>query len=147
MTRANAAIDQHPDIAELRARYDRVAETSTAQSVDGLTVLAGTFLAISPWVIGFLPGEGDLAANNLFTGLIVAVLGFGFATAYGRTHGLSWVLSAIGIWTIVAPWVIQGGYVAGGTVLTNVLVGAIITICGFMTMAMGGRRRGTRAAH
>jgi hypothetical protein len=140
MTRSNIAIDQHPDIAELRARYDQVAETSTAKSVDGLTALSGLFLAASAWIIGFRPIEHDLAINNVFCGIAVALLGVGFATTYGRTHGLAWVPVVIGIWTILAPWVIQGRQVAGGTVATNVITGILITVLGLTTMGMGVRR-------
>jgi hypothetical protein len=128
MTRSNIAIDQHPDIAELRDRYDRVAETSTAQSVDGLTILSGLFLAASPWIIGFRPIEHDLAINNVFCGIAVALL------------GLSWVPVVIGIWTILAPWIIQGRQVAGGTVTTNVITGILITLLGLTTLGMGARR-------
>ena len=46
-------IEQHPDIAALRMRYDEAAETPTAQVTDGIGVLAGLYLAISPWIIGF----------------------------------------------------------------------------------------------
>jgi hypothetical protein len=140
MTHSNIAIDQHPDIAELRDRYDRVAETSTAQSVDGLTILSGLFLAASPWIIGFRPIEHDLAINNVFCGIAVALLGLGFATMYGRTHGLSWVPVVIGIWTILAPWIIQGRQVAGGTVATNVITGVLITLLGLTTLGMSARR-------
>jgi hypothetical protein len=144
MTRSNIAIDQHPDIAELRARYDQVAETSTAQSVDGLTALSGLFLAASPWIVGFRPIEHDLAINNVFFGIAVALLGVGFATTYGRTHGLAWAPVVIGIWTILAPWVVQGRQVAGGTVTTNVITGILITLLGLTTMGMGIKRSESR---
>ncbi|GAB3837617.1 SPW repeat protein [Dactylosporangium cerinum] len=126
----------------MRARYDEVAETPTSQSLDGLMLLAGVFLAISPWVVGFRPAEADLAVNNLIIGVVVALLGAGYAVAYGRTHGLAWVSAVLGVWTIVAPWTIQGRDVAGGTVITNVLVGAVITLCGLGAMRMAASRHG-----
>jgi hypothetical protein len=140
MTRPSNTMEQHPDIAELRARYDRVAETSAAQSVDGLTLLAGVYLAISPWVIGFRATEPDMAVNNLICGITVALLGLGYATVYGRTHGLSWVPVVLGIWTIVSPFVIRGTAVSGGTIANNIIIGAVITLLGLVTLGIARRR-------
>ncbi|GAA0716410.1 SPW repeat protein [Dactylosporangium roseum] len=134
---ARTAIQERPDVAALRARYDQAAETPTSQSVDGLMFLSGVFLAVSPWVVGFRSAERDLAINNLIIGIVVALLAASYATVYGRTHGLSWAPVLLGLWTIVAPWVIQGSDVAGGTVATNVITGVLITACGLGTMRMG----------
>jgi SPW repeat len=140
MVRPDIAMEAHPDILEMRARYDRVALTATAQFIDGATLLAGVYLAISPWVIGFRPAGRDLATNDLICGIAVALLALGYATAFGRTHGLAWVAPVIGIWTIVSPWVILGGDAAGGTILSNVICGAVITLLGLAALTMGGQR-------
>ncbi|MCW2637965.1 MAG: repeat protein [Dactylosporangium sp.] len=141
MVRPTVSIDDHPEIAELRDRFDRVAETPTAKSVDGLALLSGLYLAISPWVVGFRPIAGDLASNNLICGIAVSVLALAFATAWGRTHGLSWVLPVIGAWTIVAPWVIRGGRVDGGMIANNVITGLVILALGLAITTMARTRR------
>jgi SPW repeat len=140
MVRPNITMDDHPDMLEMRARYDRVAETPTARVVEGATLLAGVYLAISPWVVGFRPIAPDLTTNNLICGIAVALLGLGYATVYGRTHGLSWVTPVIGAWVIVSPWVIRGTNVDAGMILNNVITGAIITLLGLATLGMGTRR-------
>jgi hypothetical protein len=140
MVRPNVTMDDHPDMLEMRARYDRVAETPTARLVEGTTLLAGLYLAISPWVVGFRFAAPDLAVNNLICGIAVALLGLGYATVYGRTHGLSWVTPVIGAWVIVSPWVIRGAAVDAGMVLNNVITGAIITLLGLVTLGLGMRR-------
>jgi hypothetical protein len=140
MVRPNTVLDDHPDIVELRARYERLSETSTAQSIDGLTLLAGVYLAISPWVAGFRPVEHNLAVNNLVCGITVALLGVGYATMYGRTHGLSWVPVVLGTWTVLAPWLTRGVTVAAGTATNNVVTGIVVTILGFMTVGLASRR-------
>jgi hypothetical protein len=142
MVRPTVSIDDHPEIAELRDRFDRVAETPTAKSVDGLALLSGLYLAISPWVVGFRPIAGDLASNNLICGIAVSLLALAFATAWGRTHGLSWVLPVIGAWTIVAPWVIRGGRVDGGMITNNVITGLVILALGLAITTMARTRRG-----
>jgi len=51
--RAMAGMDRHPDVMDLRARYERAAATPLAQFAGGLVFLTGLYLAISPWVAGF----------------------------------------------------------------------------------------------
>jgi hypothetical protein len=140
MTRPIADLDQHPDILELRARYDRAAETPTAHVTDGGLLLAGLYLALSPWVIGFAAVETDLAVNNFICGAVVAALAAGFTVAYGRTHGLTWVPVVVGVWTFIAPWVIQGAYPSGGAVANNIVIGLIVIALGLMTMRLPGLR-------
>src|SRR4051794_23494282 len=103
--RPMADMGQHPDIADLRAKYDRAAQTAPAQLSDGLIFLSGLYLAVSPWVVGF-DAMTTLTVNNLITGIALAVLAVGFASAYSRTHGVARVTPLIGVWTIIAPWVV-----------------------------------------
>jgi hypothetical protein len=146
MARSNFPIEQHPDIAEMRTRYDRIAATTTVQAIEGLVFMAGIYLASSPWILGFRPMAHDLAIANLFTGFAVAVLAVGHASAYGRTHGLSWATPVLGIWTIVAPWVVLGSATDGGVIISNVISGAVIMLLGLASMAMvGGPKRLRRA--
>ena len=135
------AIEQHPDIAALRDRYDRAAETPTAQLVEGLTLLTGLYLAMSPWVVGFTGDSGSLTASNLFSGVAVALLALGFASAYGRTHGIAWVTPVIGAWTIVAPWLVSGPTVDNSAITSNVIAGALVVLFGLGTLMVGMRRR------
>ncbi|WP_345349834.1 SPW repeat protein [Actinoallomurus liliacearum] len=130
-------IEEHPDIAALRARYDRAAETTSAHMLDGLTFLSGLYLAISPWVVNFHGRTSTLTVNNLITGIAVTLLALLFASAYGRTHGLAWVVPLIGLWTIVAPWVISGSRATTSTIINNVLTGALITLFGLGAVAIG----------
>jgi hypothetical protein len=140
MVRPNVSIEEHPDVAEMRARYDRLGQTTVAQVIDGLTLLAGTWLAISPFVVGFRPAERDLALNNLICGIVVAVLALAYATNYGRTHGLNWVVPLVGIWTIVSTWAAQGTDVAGGTMFNNIVTGLVITLLGLAQLAVSRER-------
>ncbi|MEJ3745327.1 SPW repeat protein [Actinomycetes bacterium KLBMP 9797] len=145
-TPATPAIEQHPDIAALRARYDRAAETPTLQLVDGLTLLTGLYLAMSPWVVGFNGASTSLTASNFFCGAAVALLALGFASAYGRTHGITWVTPVIGAWTIVAPWLVSGPTPGNNAIANNVIVGVLCILFGLGIMAMGASRRTTRMA-
>jgi hypothetical protein len=141
MTHQNVALEQHPDIAEMQARYERIAQTPTVQSVEGLTLLAGLYLAVSTWILTFGAAASDLNPVNLVTGLAVAVLALGYGAAYGRTHGLSWVTPIIGVWAIIAPWIVLTNP-SDRVILSNVIAGAVIVVLGLATTIMGVPRRG-----
>jgi hypothetical protein len=126
----------HPDIAELRAKYEAAAETPVARAVDGLIFLTGLYLAISPWVVGFVRFP-TLTGNDLIVGVALALLALGFASAYGRTHGIAWVAPLIGVWTIIAPWVVSGDVATVATVWSNVVAGAIAVLLGLGAMSVG----------
>jgi SPW repeat-containing protein len=141
----NPPMAQHPDLAEvkrahdlqeLRERYERASETPTGQLVEGLIVLGGLYIAASPWIVGF---SGPLQINNLVVGLAVAVLGFGFAAAYGSTHRLAWVCPVLGAWTIVALWAVTGATLTTGSIVSNVIAGAVVLLCGLAILGIGIR--------
>ncbi len=136
------SIDQHPDIVELRARYERTAETPQARLLEGGTFLAGLYTAISPWVITF-NDRTPITVNNLIIGVAVAVLALGLTSAYSRTHNLAWVTPLLGVWTIIAQWVILAGPAPAGVWISNVIAGGLTVLFGLgMTFleVMGGRR-------
>ena len=137
---ASETMRTHPDIAELRAKYELAAETPTARAVAGLTFLAGLYLAISPWVVGF-NGFTTLTVNNLVIGIALAMLGLGFASASGRTHGVVWITPLIGVWTIIAPWVVSGDVATTGTIWSNVVTGAVAVLLGLGAMLGMNRSR------
>ncbi|GAA2117808.1 SPW repeat protein [Actinomadura napierensis] len=139
-THPAGSIEQHPDIIEMRARYEAAAETPVAQGVNGLIALAGLYLAASSWIVGF-SGLTNLTVNNLIMGIAVTLLAVGFASAYGRTHGLTWVTPVIGTWTIIAPWVIRGDMSTTSTIWNNVVTGAIALVLGAAAMGLAAMRR------
>jgi len=140
-------IDSHPDLVSLRDRYAAMSGKPMAGMVEGLCLLTGLYLAISPWVVGF-DNFNSLKVNNLVTGLALAVLGIGFGSVLERTHGLGWVATAIGAWTIVAPWVVSGSADTTKTITNNAIVGGVACLLGLTTMAMGllAGRRASRSA-
>jgi len=144
MTRP-ADMAHHPDLLELRARYEVAGQSPAAQVADGLTLLAGIYLALSPWIVGFT-GLAPITINNLVIGLAIACLAIGFSSAFGRTHGLAWICPVLGIWTILAPWVINGDMSTDRTIWNNVVTGVLIVCFGIVTMSLGmGRSFGRRS--
>lgn len=141
MTAEAPGIAEHPDLVALRARYEKAGTTTMAQLVDGLTCLAGLYMAISPWVVGF-EHTTAMTANNLIIGAAFAMLAVGFASAYGRTHGIAWITPLIGVWMIIAPWVIAATAPTMAMLLNNIIIGAVGVVLGCATVGVGilGRR-------
>ncbi|MDA5280660.1 SPW repeat protein [Streptomyces sp. NPDC054904] len=133
-------IESHPDLAEMRTRFERVTSTPAAQAVEALALITGLYLAASPWIAGF-SALSPLAVNNLIAGLAFCLCMGGLGSAYERTHAMAWTAVAIGAWTIIAPWVIAGEMDTTRSVVSNIITGAIALCLGLAMVAMGGRRR------
>ncbi|AEW92390.1 MULTISPECIES: SPW repeat protein [Streptomycetaceae] len=134
-SRVSPSIEQHPDIVALRAHSEQAAVTPVAQGVEAVSLLAGLYLAASPWIVGF-NGFTTLTVNNLITGIALSCLAI-FGSAYERTHGMSWAAAGIGIWTIIAPWVVSGHVATTGTIVSNVITGALVFLCAVAMARMG----------
>jgi hypothetical protein len=141
MSPSGQSIEEHPDILDLRARYERAATNPGVQAAEALAVLTGLYLAISPWVAGF-NHFSTLAVNNLITGIGYAMLMAGFGSAYERTHAMAWAATLVGVWTIITPWVVSGSVNTTRTVVNNCVTGGVATCLGLMVVgvAMSGRK-------
>ncbi|GII58004.1 hypothetical protein Pth03_63930 [Planotetraspora thailandica] len=137
-------IGTHPDIVQMRERYEAAAANPAAQGADGLALLSGLYLALSPWIVGF-SNRVPLTINNLIVGIVVTLLALGYSSMFGRMHGIAWVAPVLGVWTIIAPWVIRGGMATTSTIISNVVVGAVILALGLATMRFGMTERGKSA--
>ncbi|NYI05359.1 SPW repeat protein [Allostreptomyces psammosilenae] len=147
MATQQPGIEQHPDLVGLHAHAQSPAErfgrSPASQALQGLTLLTGIWMAISPWVVGF-EGLNRLAISNLVVGIAYTVLALGFAGAFERTHGLGWAAALLGAWMIVSPWLVAGDVSTTRTVVNNVITGALAALLGLATAAMGlmrGRKR------
>ncbi|MER5636775.1 SPW repeat protein [Kitasatospora sp. NPDC002227] len=143
-TQLPMSMEHHPDIVELRERYERASVTPRAQAVEALSISAGLFLAISPWVVGYTTFSA-LTVCNLILGLGYAGLMAGYGSAFERTHARAWACTLIGAFTVIAPWAINGGAHVRRTILTNCITGGVmvcLALAAFgMTMTLMGTRR------
>ncbi|MEU0215145.1 SPW repeat protein [Streptomyces sp. NPDC006265] len=137
-SQTSPGIAEHPDILALRARSERAASTPAAQAVEGLSLLTGLYLAASPWIVGF-NGLTTLTVNNLIAGIAFTLLAVGFGSAFERTHGMSWAALGVGIWTVIAPWVVAGAVDTTSTVWSNVVTGAVAIVLALATSAVGSK--------
>ena len=133
---AHSAMHTHPDIVEMRERYDRTGEQPTVQVTDGLMMVAGLYAAASAWIIGFAD-QTALATTNLICGLAVALLAMALGSAYGRTHGLAFVAPLLGLWLIFSPWLVSGVETSTSMIWSHIIVGVVVCVLGLATAAMG----------
>jgi hypothetical protein len=126
----------HPDVAEMRERYARMAGGRQAVAVDGLILLTGLYTAISPWVVHF-HAQPDITVNNLIVGITMAVIGLGLTLADKKLLQLSWTVAAMGVWMIISPWVVTAGHSASaGIIWNNCWIGGVAFVLGPAAMAM-----------
>ena len=133
---AHTPMHTHPDIVEMRERYDRMGEQPTAQVTDGLMLVAGLYAAASAWIIGFAD-QTALAMTNLICGVAIALLAMALGSAYGRTHGLAFVAPLLGLWLIVSPWLVSGVDTSASMIWSHVIVGVVVCVLGLAAAAMG----------
>ncbi|MFD9724638.1 SPW repeat protein [Streptomyces sp. NPDC059072] len=132
------SIEHHPDLAEMRSRFERVTSTPAAQAVEALALITGLYLAASPWIAGFSILT-PLAVNNLIAGLAFCLCMGGLGSAYERTHAMAWTAVAIGAWTIIAPWAVAGPMDFTRTIVNNVITGGVALCLGLAMAGMAGR--------
>lgn len=131
----------HPDVSEMQARYDRVLGGRDVALVDGPVFLAGLYCAISPWVIGeFAAAQPELAIHNLIVGVAIGLMALGFTVTPARMYGMSWAMSAIGAWLIIATFVV-GDSPTVGIVLSNVILGGVVFLLGVLCAQQVMRNR------
>ena len=144
MTVHGARIEEHPDLMALRMGSERAVTRPTAQAMECLSLLAGLYLAISPWVVGF-DGLRSITVNNLITGIALAAIALGLGPAYERIHGMGWAAALIGVWTIITPWVVSGNVAVTRTIVSNVITGAVVLLLALATSAAGSAADTARA--
>ena len=87
----------------------------------GLNVLAGIWLIVAPFVLGY--GSGDPYWNDIVFGAIVAVLGLIRVSGAHRASGLSWVNALIGVWLFVSAfWLDSTGRAGGNDIILGIIV-------------------------
>jgi hypothetical protein len=146
-------ISRHPDVPEMRERYERLLNVREDSALDGAVLLVGLYAAVSPWIVHFSGSNPDLRVNNLIVGLTIAAFGLGLTLAPERMTRLGWACAAAGVWLIVTPWVATvGHHPTAGMIWNNVLIGAAAVLLGCaiaairMATGMAARRTSTMSS-
>jgi hypothetical protein len=121
----------HPDVPEMRARYARMLGGRGAALLEGPVFLVGLYCALSPWIIHFTGGQSALATHNLIMGAAIVGIALGFTLAPARTAGLGPAMCVMGVWLVVAPWVVGNGPDAG-IIWSNAVIGGLTFLLGLL---------------
>jgi len=113
------------------ATYDYRSGVRTAS---GLNILAGIWLIISPFVLGFYP-EASPLWNTLIVGVIVAVFGAIRCANPDTTPGLSWLNLLLGVWLIISPFFLPQYRTAPSPVPNDVILGIIVAVLAIWSLA------------
>ncbi|MET8566312.1 SPW repeat protein [Streptomyces flaveolus] len=124
-------ISSHPDVSEMRDRYARMLGGRDVALVDGPVFLLGLYCAASPWILHYTANQPALMTHNLIMGIAIGLLALGFTRAPERMYGLSWAMCALGIWMIIAPWIVGTGPDVG-VIVNNIVIGALALVLGLI---------------
>jgi hypothetical protein len=136
-------IASHPDVPEMRDRYARMLGGRDVALVDGPVFLLGLYCAASPWILHYTSSQSALMTHNLIVGIAICVLALGFTTNPARMYGLSGAMCAMGIWMIIAPWIV-GTRPDAGVAVNNIIIGALTLMLGFVCLAASARNTSKR---
>lgn len=109
----------------------------------GLILLAGLYLIVAPWIMGF-GGAADLAVSNTVAGLALALLAAGRTLSSTRFQPLSWVLPVLGLWAAISPFAIptsdeQVTPPTTSGIVGNIVAGALVFVAGIVMIARDRR--------
>ncbi|MCB5907815.1 SPW repeat protein [Streptomyces pinistramenti] len=130
----------HPDVSEMQARYERVLGGRDVALVDGPVFLVGLFCAASPWIVHYTSSQPSLVMHNLIMGIAIGLLALGFTVTPARMYGLSWAMCAMGVWMIIAPWIV-GRSPDAGVIWNNVVIGGLAFLLGLVCVAVASKNR------
>jgi hypothetical protein len=96
---------------------------STVMATSGLNVLAGIWLIIAPFVLGY--GGGDPYWNDIVFGAITGLIALARVAGAYRASWLSWLNALIGVWIFVSAFWLD----ATNAAKTNdIILGAIVFV-------------------
>ena len=91
---------------------------------DWISLACAVLLFISPWILAF---SGDVTATRAawITGVVVAI--FAVAALVQFAEWEEWISLLLGVWMIVAPWVV-GFSTLGVAVAAFVVLGLVVAV-------------------
>jgi SPW repeat len=112
-----------------------------AQATVALGLLAGVWVAISPWFLVLqAPQAGNATANDLITGLAVAALAVFAISGVRGFLGLEVASLLLGIWLIISPFILAAKFsIQAPMYWSNIWAGALVAVLALASLA--GLRR------
>jgi hypothetical protein len=136
-TAANGAAMTVPATFSTEYRAPATGRSLAAQVTAMLALVAGLWVAISPWFLVLqVPAAGNAKAVNLIVGLAVAALGLLAISGARGFMGLQIASALLGIWLIIAPFILAAKFnIAAPMYWSNIWAGGIITVLSLASLA------------
>lgn len=119
-----------------------------ASVASAVTFLAGVWLIIAPFALNYTATGGGFDGywNDVVIGIAIAVLALVRAVAPREVPWFSLVNVGLGVWLIVAPWVLAYNELidATGATINDMVVGAVVLLAAACSAVMTHRRRAQR---
>jgi hypothetical protein len=110
-------------------------------AIDLVNAVLGVCLALAPWALGF---TGEVAAtwNALIVGAAIALVALGALFVFREWE--EWVNLALGVWAILAPWLL-GFTTVAAAMYAHVIIGLIVGVLAALDLWMIRNRPLSRA--
>jgi SPW repeat len=122
------------------SRTQASSQSLVTQASATLGVVAGLWVAISPWFLVLQHGGNNAAVSNLIIGLAIA--GLGLSALWGSRGLLGLQASSVlaGVWLIISPFILDAKYaIADPMYWSNVFAGALVVLIGLAAVAQARR--------
>ena len=115
---------------------------NTAKAFGWVTAVAGVWEILAPFVIGYSTVTGGLV-DALVLGAVLLALGLWTALSRSETtiQFLSWIDAVLGVWLIVAPFIVAYSG-STGALVNDIIVGAVVLVVEVWGALAVGARRG-----
>jgi len=100
---------------------------------EGVTILLGVWILISPMVLGFAPTLRDVTWNSWVIGVVLLIVAAGRAAAQVPKVWQEAANLVLGIWMILSPWILE--FAAHAPARNSTLVAGIV-VAGIALWAM-----------
>lgn len=115
--------------------------TEWRKALFGGQIVIGLALALTPWLFGFT-AETAAAWTAWLTGAVMALAGV--AALFGHGFAAAWVNLVVGVWAVVAPWLV--GFAAlAAAMWSHVAAGVLVAIAA--AVALWQEYRPGKTAH
>ena len=110
-------------------------------AIDLVNVVLGLCLVFAPWALGFT-SEMAATRNAWIVGAAIALIALGALFAFREWE--EWVNLALGVWAILAPWLLGFATVAAA-LYAHVIIGLIVGLLAALDLWMIRNRPVLRA--
>ena len=100
---------------------------------EGVTILLGAWILISPMVLGFAPSLREVTWNSWIIGVVLLIVAAGRAAAQVPKFWQEAANLVLGIWLILSPWILE--FAAHAAARNSTLVAGIV-VTGIALWAM-----------